>query len=341
MTVDLTTTYLGLTLKNPLVASASPLTGSVESLRRLEEAGAAAAVLPSLFEEQIEHEEMQVARLYEFGAESFAESLSYFPQLQDYNLGPGEYLRSVEAAKRAVSMPIIGSLNGSSEGGWTHYARAIQDAGADALELNVYFVPSSPLLTAADVEQRYVDLVTAVRQSVSIPLAVKIGPNFSALPNFAARLIAHGADGLVLFNRYLEADIDLATLQFKPDLVLSNRHESRTAMRWIAILRDSLPRASLAATGGVHRMQGLVKVLLAGADVAMLASVLIKMGPGYLTPLLEQTRRWLVENEYQSIAQLKGSMSMSHCPDPSALVRTNYMKTLMNYAVPLHWPRAR
>lgn len=331
MSVDLSTTYLGMRLKNPLVASASPLTGDLDTLRRLEDAGASAAVLPSLFEEQIEHEEMEIARLYEFQTESFAESLTLFPELEDYNTGPRDYLQRVEEAKRSLSIPIIGSLNGASEGGWIRYAKAIEEAGADALELNIYFVPTNPLMTAADVEQRYVDLVAAVRQSVSIPLAVKIGHAFTSLPNFTQRLCEAGADGLVLFNRYLEADIDLESLQFKPDLVLSNRHEARIPIRWIAILRDTLPKLSLAATSGVHRVEGVVKLLLAGADVTMMASVLIVKGPTFLGLLLAEVQQWLEENEYDSVEQLKGSMSKANCPDPSALERANYMKTLTTY----------
>lgn len=331
MSVDLSTRYLGLQLKNPLVASASPLTSEAESLRRLEEAGASAAVLPSLFEEQIEHEEIEIARLYEFQTESFAESLTHFPELEDYNTGPRDYLRKVEEAKQAVSIPIIGSLNGASEGGWIRYAKEIEEAGADALELNIYFVPTNPLMTAADIERRYIDLVAAVRESVSLPLAVKIGHAFSSLPNFAQRLVEAGANGLVLFNRYLEADIDLETLHFKPDLVLSNRHEARVPIRWIAILRDLLPNQSLAATSGVHRMEGIIKLLLAGADVTMMASVLLLKGPQFLAQLLEEVQQWLEEREYDSVEQLKGSMSQRNCPDPSALERANYMQTLTTY----------
>ncbi len=331
MSVDLSTSYLGLKLKNPLVASASPLTGEVDSLCKLEEAGASAAVLPSLFEEQIEHEEMEIARLYEYQTESFAESLTHFPELEDYNTGPRDYLRKVEEAKKAVTIPIIGSLNGASEGGWIRYAKEIEEAGADALELNIYFVPTNPLMTAGDIERRYTDLVAAVRESVSLPLSVKIGHAFSSLPNFTQRLVEAGADGLVLFNRYLEADIDLETLHFKPDLVLSNRHEARVPIRWIAILRDLLPKQSLAATSGVHRMEGIIKLLLAGADVTMMASVLLRKGPQFLSRLLEQVEQWLEEHEYESIEQLKGSMSQRNCPDPSALERANYMQTLTTY----------
>jgi dihydroorotate dehydrogenase (fumarate) len=331
MNVDLSTRYLGLNLKNPLGVSASPLTRNLDTLRRLEEAGASVAVLPSLFEEQIRHDEFEIQRLYEYQAESFAESLTYFPEFDDYNTGSQQYLKVIENAKRAVAIPIIGSLNGSSPGGWIRYAKEIESAGADALELNIYFVPTDPEMTSAEVEKRYMSLVADVCQSVSIPVAVKIGPNFSSLPHFAKQLIKAGARGLVLFNRYLEADIDLDALQFKPDLVLSNRHEARVPIRWIAILRDQT-RASLAATGGVHRMEGVIKLLLAGADVTLMASVLLINGPEFLRTLLLDVARWIDDHEYSSVEQLKGSMSRGNCPDPSALERANYTQALINYS---------
>jgi dihydroorotate dehydrogenase (fumarate) len=332
MSVDLSSNYLGLKLSHPLGVSACwKLTGDLDTLRRLEDAGASVAVLPSLFEEQIEHEEVELARLYDSYSNSFAESLSHFPEMQDFRSTPLEYLDHLEAARKAVSIPLIGSLNGASEGGWIRYAKSIEEAGADALELNIYFVPTNPLMTSLDVEQRYVDLVAAVRQSVSIPLAVKIGSNFTCLPHFAQRLVEAGADGLVMFNRYLEADIDLEGMFIKPDLVLSNRHEARIPIRWIAILKDELPRTSFAATSGVHRMEGIIKLLLAGADVTMMASVLLMKGPEHLTLLLENVRNWMQEHEYESVQQLKGSMSRKNCPDPSALERANYMQALTNY----------
>jgi dihydroorotate dehydrogenase (fumarate) len=331
MDIDLSTRYMGLRLKNPLGASAGPLTGHLDSLRRLEEAGAAVAVLPSLFEEQIRHDEQELERLYEYQAESYAESLSYFPEMEDYNTGPKQYLKHVAAAKKALSIPIIGSLNGCSKGGWIRYAKSIEEAGADALELNIYFVPTDPNITSAQVEQRYVDLVAEVSQSVSIPVAVKIGPNFSSLPNFAPRLMSAGASGLVLFNRYLEADIDLEELKFKPDLVLSNRHEARTPIRWIAILRDQI-QGSIAASGGVHRLEGIIKLLLAGADVTLMTSVLLIKGPEILRTLLVEVGQWLEEHEYASVEQLKGSMSRGNCPDAGALERANYMATLVSYS---------
>jgi len=330
MNLDLTTRYLGMTLKNPLVASAGPLTGELDTLLRLEDAGASAAVFPSLFEEQIEHEEMEIHNFYEFQAHSHAESLTHFPDLSNVSTGPEEYLSKLERAKRSVSIPIIGSLNGWSEGGWVRYAKAIEQTGVDALELNVYFVPTDPTATAADVEKQYVDLVARIRESISIPLAVKIGQNFTSLPHFARQLAAAGADGLVLFNRYLEADIDLEALEYHPDLVLSNRHEARVPIRWIGILRDEL-NISLAATSGVHRSQGIIKLLLAGADITMMTSILLINGPEFLRTMLEEVTQWLTEKEYDSVEQLKGSMSRGNYPDPSALERANYMKALVSY----------
>ncbi len=333
MTVDLSTQYLGMTLKNPLgVAACSPLTGDIDMLLRLEEAGAAFAVMPSLFEEQIEHEEMEVARLYDYQTESFAESLTHFPEFTYYNTGPHEYLRRIELAKKAVGIPIIGSLNGASPGGWVRYAKMIEESGADALELNIYFVPTDPHVSAADIEDRYADLVASVSQSIAIPVAVKIGTNFSSLPHFARRLAVSGADGLVLFNRYVEADIDLENLEVKPDLVLSNRHEARIPLRWIAILRDQL-EISLAGNSGIHRMEGAAKLLLAGADVTMMASVILMKGPSVLTTMLGDLQRWLEENEYVSVEQMKGSMSRGNCPDPSGLERANYMKALTTFTM--------
>lgn len=331
MAMDLSTKYLGLALKNPLgVAACAPLTGDLEMLQRLEEAGAAFAVLPSLFEEEVEHEEREITDLFEYQTESFAESLTHFPDYPEVNTGPDDYLQHIEDAKAALSIPIIGSLNGSSKGGWVRYAKLIQDSGADALELNIYFVPTDSTATAYDVEARYLELVSEVRQSINIPMAVKIGPNFTSLPNFSLNIQAAGANGLVLFNRYVEADIDLDALEIKPDLVLSHRNEARVPLRWISILRDQLT-LSLAATSGVHRMQGVAKLLLAGADVMMLASVLLMRGPSHLTKILEELEAWLKEKEYESVEQMKGSMSRGNCPDPSALERANYMKALRSY----------
>jgi len=335
MNVDLSTTYLGLKLKNPLVASAGPLTGHLDTIRQLVDSGIAAIVLPSLFEEQIEHDELQLNRLYEFQTESFAESLSYFPEPTGLGKGPREYLEHVEDAKRAVSVPVIASLNGQSLGGWTRYAKMLQDAGADALELNVYFVPTECSMEGSEVEQRYVDLVAEVRQSVSIPLAVKIGSQFSSIPNIAFRLAAAGADGLVLFNRFLEPDLDLESLQIVPDLILSQRYEVRLPLRWIAILRDQL-QCSLAASSGIHDAPNAIRVLLVGADVAMMTTGLLKHRPASVTTILGEMSGWLAEHEYESVEQLKGSMSRANCPNPSMLERANYMKALTTYT-PEYW----
>lgn len=331
MPVDLTTRYLGMLLKHPIgMAACAPLTGDLPMLQRLEEAGASFAVMPSLFEEQIEHEELEVARMYDFQSESFAEALTHFPETVELRSTTEKYLEHIQAAKDALKMPIIGSLNGASPGGWVRYAKAIEEAGADALELNIYIVPTDLHCSAAEVEQRYVDLVARVRESVSIPLAIKIGQNFTSLPDFARQLVAAGADGLVLFNRYLEADIDLDSLQFKPDLVLSSPHEARVPIRWIAILRDQL-EASFAATSGIHCLEGAVKLLLAGADATMVASVVLMHGPSVLETLIDGLRTWLQEKEYDSVEQLKGSMSRGNCPDPGLLERANYMKALTTY----------
>jgi len=330
MTADLRTRYLGLDLSNPLVVSSCPLTGRLESLQSIERAGAAAAVLPSLFEEQIVHDQLQVDVLYHRQAESYSESLSYFPEMEDYNTGPEGYLEFIQQAKQTVSMPIIASLNGATLGGWTDYARYIQDAGADALELNIYIVPTSPNETTDCVEEQYLDLLSAVRQAVTIPLAVKIGPYFSSLPNMAARLFEAGADGLVLFNRYLHPDIDLEQLTVSPHLVLSSSEEALLPLRWIAILRSSFER-SLAATSGVHTVADLVKLLLAGADVVMVASSLLQQGPRLVGQLLAELRQWLDENEYESVEQMTGSMSSVNCPDRTAYQRANYMKALTSF----------
>ncbi len=336
MSVDLRTHYLGMELANPLVPSASTLSSRTDTLRRLEGAGAAAIVLYSLFEEQIEHEEMQVHGLLEMSAESNPEARSYFPELEDYNTGADAYLRHLEATKAELQIPVIGSLNGISVGGWTKYAKRIQDAGADALELNIYFVAADPDLTSADVEQRYLDLLAAVRESVSIPLAVKVGPYFSSMANMARRLVQAGADGLVLFNRFLQPDLDLDTLKVDPTLHLSTPEELRLPLRWIAILRGRVD-ASLAATTGIHRAKDALKMLLVGADVTMMASALYRNGPEHLKATLDGVREWLEEHEYESVEQMKGSVSQIACEDPVAFERSNYMHALVNYISPYDW----
>ena len=330
MSVDLRTRYLGLELKNPLVVSACPMTANLDVLRRLEDAEAAAAVMPSLFEEQLVHDQLELYEYYEAPADSFNEAQTYFPELEGYDPGPDTYLRTIEAAKDAVRIPIIGSLNGTSRGGWTRYARMIEEAGADALELNLYLVATDPDASAADVESRYIELVEAVRESITIPMAVKIGPFFSSLPNMARRLAFAGADGLVLFNRFLQPDIDLETLAVTPNLVLSDSNELRLPLRWIAILRGQLA-TSLAATTGVHTPQDAIKLLLAGADATMTASSIYKNGPGHLRTLVEGIRSWLEEREYESVEQMKGSVSRANIRDPEAYERANYVKTLTTF----------
>ena len=330
MSVDLSTSYLGLKLKNPLVISACPLTAELDQLRRLEQAGAAAAVLPSLFEEQIEHESMEMTKVHEFGSESFAEALTYFPEQDDYRTGPEDYLGTIEAAKKAVAIPIIASLNGSSKGGWVRYAKMMQEAGADALELNIYFVAADVEMTGHDVESRYLELVAEVKQSLSIPLAVKVGPYFSSMGNMGVRLVEAGADGLVLFNRFFQPDIDLESMETQPRLHLSTPTELLVPLRWIAVLHGRV-KASLAATGGIHDASGLLKTLLAGADVGMIASVLYQKGVDEVDKILAGMRQWIEKNDYESVEQLKGSMSRENCPDPSAFQRGNYMKTLTSF----------
>ncbi|HEX9640329.1 MAG TPA: dihydroorotate dehydrogenase-like protein [Candidatus Krumholzibacteria bacterium] len=331
MNVDLSTRYLGLTLRNPLIASACPLNQDPEFLLQLEEAGAAAAVFPSLFEEQIEFQQQQIFGLYEYGTESFAESLSYFPELEDYNVGPTEYLRRLRLARETVRFPLIGSLNGMTVGGWIHFAKLIEDTGVDALELNVYFVPTDARHSGEEVERRYLDLVTAVRKAVRIPLAVKVGPYFTSFGHFARRLVDVGADGLTIFNRYVQPDIDLETLDFFPNLMLSESYESRLSMTWIAMLRGRIG-AYLAATSGIHEVADLVKLLLVGADAAMLASAVYRHGPAHFTRLEAGLRDWLVEKDYASVGQMKGSLSRENCPTPEAFERVNYMRSLVAFS---------
>jgi dihydroorotate dehydrogenase (fumarate) len=330
--MNLSTSYLGLELANPIVPSASPLTRSVESMQRLEEAGAAAVVMPSLFEEQIEHEAMAVHAALNFGAEISPEStLGYFPEMDDYNNGAADYLDRLRAAKEALSIPVIASLNGTSPGGWTLYARIIEEAGADALELNIYLIAADSERNSLQVEDDYLQLVEAVRNSVSIPLSVKVGPFFSSTANMARRLVSAGADGLVLFNRFYQPDIDLDTLSVVPNLVLSTSDEMRLVLRWMALLRGRVD-TSLAATTGVHTSEDVLKLVLAGADVTMMASALIKHGPDLFATTLAEVSAWLEAREYQSLDQARGSLSHESSPDPSAFERANYMQALVEYA---------
>jgi dihydroorotate dehydrogenase (fumarate) len=334
--VDLRTTYLGLDLDNPIVPSASTLSSRIDTLKRLQDSGAGAVVMQSLFEEQIEHEELQTHRVLETGVDQFPEAASFFPELEEYNTGPDEYLRHLEASKHALEIPVIGSLNGISVGGWLRYAKLIEAAGADALELNVYFIAADPDETGADVERRYVELVASVRQTVSIPLAVKIGPYFSSVPNMARRLVEAGADGLVVFNRFVQPDINLDTLEIEQTLHLSTSDELLLGLRWIAIL-DGRVDASLAATTGVHTAEDALKVLLAGADVAMMASALFRQGPEHVATVRDGIASWLEERGYSSLAQMKGSLSDRNVADPVAYSRANYMKMLVDFTSPYDW----
>ncbi|NQU26469.1 MAG: dihydroorotate dehydrogenase-like protein [Candidatus Nealsonbacteria bacterium] len=327
MTVDLTTEYLGLTLKNPLVVAASPVTADVGTLQQAEAAGASAAVLPSLFEEQIVHEEVEFNAAFERGAESSPEAMSYFPEPQEYRLGRDVYLDHIREAKRAVSIPVIASLNGTSEGGWIRYATLMEEAGADAIELNIYFIAADVTQTGAQVERQYLDLISAVKESISIPLSAKVGPQFSSPGNMALRMVEAGADGLVLFNRFLQPDVDLDELAVTPRLTLSTSAEMLLPMRWIAILRGQTD-ASLALTSGVHSGGDLAKALLAGADVAMVASSLLQEGVGHIETILIWLRQWMEAKQYDSVEQLKGSVSQASCSNPKAFERGNYMKAL-------------
>ncbi len=328
---DLGTRYLGLDLRSPLVASASPLTGTLDGLRRLEDAGAAAVVLPSLFEEQLTHEALEIDRILATGAESFPEALSYFPEMRDYNTGPDRYLELVARAKEALAIPVIPSLNGVTPGGWVHHATLLEEAGADAIELNVYLVATDPEVSGAEVERRYLEVVGSVRAAVRIPLAVKVGPFFSSIPAMAREMVAAGADGLVLFNRFYQPDLDLGTLDVVPHLVLSGSDELRLPLRWIAILHGNVG-CSLAATTGVHTAEDALKVLLAGADVAMTTSALLRHGPDHLRRVQASMAEWLDDHEYDSVAQLRGSVSRRAAADPAAYERANYLRTLASYS---------
>jgi dihydroorotate dehydrogenase (fumarate) len=331
-TIDLSTTYLGLKLKNPLVASSSPMCGDVDNIRRLEDAGAAAVVLQSLFEEQIEQESDELDRFIRQGDNVGPESISHFPEMSGRVMGPDAYLAHIVKCKQAVKIPVIGSLNGTSLGGWLHYARTMEQAGADALELNIYHIPITAELTGEQVEQQYVDLVKAVKAEVHIPVAVKLGPYFSSMANMAQKLDATGVDGLVLFNRFYQPDYDLESLEVVPNLILSNSHELLLRLHWIAALYGSV-KADMALTGGVHSATDVVKSMMAGAKVAMMTSALLKRGISYLDTVITELLVWMGEHEYDSIRQMQGSMSRNAVPQPKAFERANYVKVLSSYAM--------
>ena len=328
--VDLTTTYLGLKLKNPLVASPSPLSEKVENVIRMEQAGIAAVVMYSLFEEQIIHESLELDYFLTRGTESFAEALTYFPNIGKYSLAPDKYIETLEKTKLAVNIPVLGSLNGVSTGGWIEYAQKIQDAGADGLELNLYYLPTDINLTSTQLEDNYLKLVNDVRGKVKIPLAVKLAPFFTALPHFANRLVQAGADGLVLFNRFYQPDLDLENLEVVPNLVLSNSDDLRLPLRWIAILYGKV-KADLALTSGVHTSEDAIKAIMAGANVAMTTSALLKRGTNAIQQILTDLEEWMTEREYVSVQQMRGSMSQGAVAEPAAFERANYMKVLNSF----------
>jgi len=325
--VDLTTTYLGLRLRSPLVVSASPLSRDVDNICRLEEAGASAVVLYSLFEEQLRQEEMDLEYHLAAGTESFAESLTYFPQPSEYQTGPEGYLNHIRKAKAAASIPIIASLNGSTLGGWTKFAAEIQRAGADAIECNIYYIPTDPKLSGEDVEKTYIDILRAVKSAVSIPVAIKLSPFFSNMANMAHRLDAAGADALVLFNRFYQPDIDLEELEIRPNVLLSGPQALRLPLTWIGILFGRI-KASLAATGGVHGHEDAVKLLMVGASITMMCSALMRYGVNHLRYVERELRDWMEAHEYESVAQMQGSMSQLRCPDPGAFERAQYMRAV-------------
>ncbi len=329
---DLSTSYLGLSLKNPLVVSPSPLCEDLGAIRKMEDAGASAVVLHSLFEEQLTLHSQDLDRFLTSGTESFAEALSYFPDMGQFKLGPEAYLEHIQKAKKAVKIPIIGSLNGVSTGGWVSYAKKIEQAGADALELNVYYIATDPDMSGAQVEQMYADLVRDVRGSLKIPIAVKLGPYFSSVASVARRLDQAGANGLVLFNRFYQPDFDLEKLEVTPNLNLSRSEELRLRLCWVAILSGRI-KADMAITGGVHTAEDVIKSMMAGAKVAMMTSALLKNGVEYLKTVREGIAAWMEKHEYASIRQMQGSMSQKSVAEPAAFVRANYMKVLRSYAM--------
>jgi len=330
--LDLSTKYLGLDLKNPLVVSASPLSRDLGTVRKLEDCGASAIVLHSLFEEQINLEAHQLDRFLSCGTDVSAEALSMFPDMTSYNIGPDGYLEHIRKCKAAVRMPIIASLNGVSAGGWTRYAREMQQAGADALELNIYYLPTDPELTAASIEDMYCHLLSQIKATVGIPVAVKLGPFFSAMANMARQLDGCGANALVLFNRFYQPDFDLEALEVVPSLVLSRSNELKLRLHWAAILFGKI-KADIAITGGVHTAEDAIKSMMAGARVAMMTSALLEAGPQHLRRVLDDMTDWLERHEYESIRQMQGSMSQKSVRYPAAFERANYMKVLGGYTV--------
>lgn len=328
--IDLSTTYLGLKLRTPLVSSASPLAQEISNIRRLEDAGASAIVLSSLFEEQLRLETLELDQRLSAGTESFAEAATFFPEPSEFQLGPEEYLKHIAKAKAAVDVPIIASLNGSTVGGWTEYARQIQRAGADALECNIYFIPTDLNMSGAGVEEIYIEIVRAVKEAVTIPVAVKLSPFFSNMANMAKQFEEAGADGLVLFNRFYQPDIDLDDLEVRPNVLLSTPQALRLPLTWIGILFGRV-NVSLGATSGIHTAEDALKLLMVGADVTMLCSALFAHGIHYLAEVERGLLHWMEDHEYDSVKQLRGSMSQLRCPDPSAFERAQYMRAIKSY----------
>jgi dihydroorotate dehydrogenase (fumarate) len=325
--MDLTTKYLGMQLRTPLVASASPLSHEISSIRSLEDAGASAVVLYSLFEEQLHKEALELELHLNAGTESFAESLTYFPHSSEFHTGPDEYLEHIRKAKSAVDIPIIASLNGATLGGWTKYAKQVEQAGADAIECNLYSIPTNTEILGSDVENAYLDIVRQVKLAVHIPVAAKLSPFFSNLANAAKRLDQMGTDGLVLFNRFYQPDIDLEELEIKPNVLLSTPQDLRLPLTWIGILFGRI-RASLAATSGVHGPEDVIKLLMVGADVTMMCSALLRYGIAHLRLVEVGMRKWMEEHEYESVQQMQGSMSQQRCSDPGAFERAQYMRAV-------------
>jgi len=328
--MDLSTTYLGLKLRSPLVPAASPMSEEVDMIKQMEDNGASAVVLYSLFEEQLRQDRLELAQSLDSGTFSFAESLTYFPEPEEFRLGPEEYLKHIAKAKETCKLPIIASLNGSSTGGWTQYAKGIEQAGADALELNIYYIPTDMNLTAVQVEQNYLDILKAVKKEVKIPVAVKLSPFFTNFANMAKRLDEAGANGLVMFNRFYQPDIDLENLEIRPNILLSTPMAMRVPLRWVALLFGKL-KANLAATSGIHRASDVLKMLMAGADVTMLCSTLIRHGARQLGVIERDMVAWMEEHEYTSVTQMKGSLSQKNCDNPSAFERAQYMKAISQF----------
>jgi dihydroorotate dehydrogenase (fumarate) len=325
--MDLTTTYLGLNLKNPVVPSASPLSKDIGRIKEMEDAGAAAVVLYSLFEEQITHEALELYYHTVTHSESYAEAITYFPEAEDYHIGPDEYLEHIRRAKEAVSIPVIASLNGVTPGGWTEYAKKMEQAGADALELNVYMLATDVNKSSQDTESVYVDILKLVKSTVKIPVTMKLSPYFSSLAGFAKKLDDSGTDGLLLFNRFYQPDIDLETLEVIPNVLFSNPQSMRLPLRWIAILYGRV-KADLAATSGIYSAEDVIKMMMVGAKITQMFAALHQYGIGHIRSVLRDIKTWMIDHEYESLDQMRGSMSHQSAANPAAFERANYMRAL-------------